>query len=368
MGARVRSGVAAAAGLAAAVAFPLAVPASASAAEPSVVYVSPSAQGGDDTSCTEASQSSIQAAVRAVGEGGTVIVCPGTYTESVDITKMLTLRGRPGAVIDADGAPYGVGIGADHVTVRGFTVENAAVDEEQGLPGDGILTASFANFQAGNYAQIIDNVTRDNEGSGIDLNSTHGSVARSNFATRNGVGINVSNDLGIPAYGNTIAHNVSSGNSFCGVALADHSATGVYDNHVSGNTANDNGGGGGAGILMATPTPGGTIHDNVIAHNTANRNGHAGVMVHVHVPDATFYGNEVVANTLGTNNLNGDTNDPETTAIYVGSNTPLTIHVAGNRISHDVYGVFTAGLVTLQASGNHFTDVDTPVGSSPTYE
>lgn len=349
-------------------AYAATIPAAAAAAGPSIIYVSPSAHGGGDTSCARASESSVQAAVNAVAKGGTVMVCAGVYAESVDITKTLTLRGLPGAVIDASGAGYGVGIGADDVTVRGLTVENAVLDEDAGLLGDGILTASLGTFQAGNDARIIGNVVRDNQGSGIDLNSTHGSVARDNYATGNGVGINVSNDLGIPSDGNTIVNNVSSGNSFCGIALADHTATGVYDNHVSGNTANDNGGAGGAGILMATPTPGGMLYDNVIAHNAASGNGHAGVMVHVHVPNATFYGNQVVANTLGANNLIGDEQDPSTTAIYVGSNTPLTIHVSGNRISHDTYGVFTAGPVTLHSSGNHFADVDTPYASSATYE
>jgi nitrous oxidase accessory protein NosD len=363
----IRSGVAAAVGVAAATSFTLVVPVPAAVADPSVVYVAPSAQGGDDTSCAQASESSIQDAVDAVAEGGTVIVCAGTYAERVDITRTLTLRGMPGATIDADGEPYGVGIGADYVTVRGFTVENAFGDEESS-PGDGILTASFANFQAGNYAEIVDNITRNNDGSGIDLNSTHGSSARGNTATGNGVGINVSNDLGLPAFDNTISHNDSSANGFCGIALADHTATGVYDNHVSDNTADDNGGHGGAGILMATPAPGGSIHGNVIAHNAAAGNGHAGVMVHVHVPNATFYGNQVVANTLGTNNLNGDEHDPSTTAIYVGSNTPLTIHVAGNRISDNDVGIFTAGPVTLHATGNHFKEVGTPMDSSPTYE
>lgn len=363
-----RSGVAAIGAAAAATAFAVALPTTATAATPSMVYVSPSANGGNDTSCAEASQSSIQAAVDAVSAGGTVMVCPGVYSESVDILTTLTLRGMPGAVVDAAGAPYGIGIGADYVTVRGMTVENAVVDDANGLPGDGILTASFANFQAGNYARIIGNHTMNNQGSGVDLNSTHGSIASGNTASGNGVGINVSNDLALPAYDNTIVHNDSSANSFCGIALADHTATGVYSNHVSSNVANDNGGAGGAGILMATPAPGGMIHDNVIAHNTANGNGHAGLMVHVHVPDATFYGNQVLANSLGTNNLNGDEHDPATTAVYIGSNTPLSLHLSGNRINHDTYGIFTAGPVTLQASGNHFSDVEMRYGSSPVYE
>src|SRR5581483_7588388 len=96
-----------------------------------------------DTSCTDAGFSTIQTAVDAAGAGGTVVVCKGTYAESVTLSKTLALEGQPGSVIDATNQPYGVGIAANHSTVTGLTVENATANAQTGAPGDGIITAGF---------------------------------------------------------------------------------------------------------------------------------------------------------------------------------------------------------------------------------
>jgi hypothetical protein len=49
---------------------------------------------------TEVNYPTIQAAVTAVGVGGTVNVCPGTYSEQVTINKSLTLLGNPNGNAD----------------------------------------------------------------------------------------------------------------------------------------------------------------------------------------------------------------------------------------------------------------------------
>jgi parallel beta-helix repeat protein len=351
----------------------------AGAGAPGTVYVSPNGSASaKGNACPHATFSSIQAAIEAAPTGGTVVVCAGTYPGLVNVDRQVTLQGKPGAVIDATGMPYGVGVSADYSTVTGLTVENASpLNPDAGQLADGIVTVAFGpnGPQAADHVRIVDNVVTGNLGSGIDLNSTSYSVASGNVAKQNGVGINVADDLGLPASHNTVDHNVTNENfGGCGIALADHTGAGVTDNVVSFNVSDDNGlstptapdASAGSGIILASPIPGGVVKDNTISKNSFSGNGHGGVVVHAHAPGTDFGGNVVTGNHIGTNNLRTDTSDPETTGIYLGSAGPLAITVTGNVIGPDHYGIFTAGPVTVTGD-NHFTRVDVPVGGVDTY-
>ncbi len=358
-------------------AAPLLAAVPAAQASPSVEYVSPG--GGSthhNTSCRDAGFSSIQAAVNAAAVHGDVVVCPGVYKQSVTIPKSLSLIGARGAVINAAGQPYGVGMTADFVTVTGLTVENAKGTGAQD-PNDGIITAGFGpkGPVPGNHETIVGNLVLNNAGNGIDLNSTTGSVALSNISIKNGVGINVSDDLGKPASHNLIFSNYASGNpGGCGIVLADHSGAGIFSNWVNGNTANDNGLGtpsapaasSGSGIILAGASGG--VYNNAITHNFFSGNGHAGVALHAHAPNLNFSGNKILWNWIGTNNVRTDYMDLKTTGVYLGDVSPLTITVAGNLIHSNSYGIFKAGPVTVAGvNTNLFLAVTTHVGSIPTY-
>ncbi len=378
--------------LAGATVAPLAA-AGAAAAKPSRVYVSAHAStsgtradGDDDRrSCEHAAYSSIQAAVEGVALGGQVVVCPGTYRESVTVDRRITLEGRRGAIIDATGQPYGVGVTASWSTIRGLTVQNAGpLNPDAGQLADGIVTAGFtANGPvAADHVTIEHNRVTGNLGSGIDLNSTSHSVARHNMANGNGVGINVADDLGRPAAHNRISYNVTNTNfGGCGIALADHTGAGVIGNVVTHNVSDDNGlstptapdASAGSGVILASPIPGGSVSKNLIAFNRFKGNGHGGVVVHSHVPNlpgnppSDFTGNVVTGNLIGTNNLRTDTSDLETTGIYLGSASPLSITVSRNVIYANHFGIFTAGDVTLTGRGNLFIHVAVRVGGVATY-
>lgn len=369
--------------LAVAMAVPLAVAGSAQAHGWSSLYVSPGGNPGDrGNSCQHANYSDIQTAIEAAPTGGTVVVCRGVYHTSVTVDRQITLSGMPGAVIDAGDNPYGIGVTASWSTVRGMTVQNASGDNPDFLY-DGIVTAGFtANGPApADHVTIEHNNVTGNKGSGIDVNSTSHSIVRGNTATENGVGVNVADDLGAPAAHNIVVGNVTDRNfGGCGIALADHTGAGVIDNLVAGNVSDDNGlstptapdASAGSGVIMASPIPGGIVKNNVIAFNEFHGNGHGGVVVHSHVPNIPngpandFSGNKVIGNVIGTNNVRYDTSDTHTTGIYLGSASPLEIEVTGNLISHNYYGIFAAGDVTVTGH-NHFFDVDVPQGGVATY-
>jgi nitrous oxidase accessory protein NosD len=341
-----------------------------------LVYVSHGSlhTGPGTGSCAHPDAATVQDGVDAVDPGGTVVVCRGTYHESVTIPKLLVLRGERGAVLDATGRGYGIGIGADGDTVAGMTVTGAEVigAPPTGLPGDGIVSAALNGGPPviADHVRLIGNVTRGNGGAGIDLNSTDGSLAWHNRSYGNGmVGINVADDLGRPASNNKIIGNWSTDNVHgCGIALADHTGAGVIDYAVLGNVTDRNGtASGGAGVLLASPVPGAVLRGNLIAGNRASGNGHAGFELHAHQTGDDISGNRVVGNVFGRNNLLGDADDPATTGVYLGSQSPLTITVSGNRIADDRIGIFAAGPVELIAHGNRFSHVAHPVVTQPTY-
>ncbi|MGC4111258.1 MAG: right-handed parallel beta-helix repeat-containing protein [Nocardioides sp.] len=348
------------------------------------VYVSPSGDSGNSGwSCHSAAYSDIQSAVEAAPAGGVVVVCRGTYAESVTVDKSLTLAGKRGAVVDATGFGYGIGVTASWTTIRGLTVTNASGDDPD-MPYDGIITAGFtdAGPVSADHVTIVHNVVKGNMGSGIDLNSTSYSVARDNIAVENGVGVNVADDLGAPAQGNVIAHNITNRNfGGCGIALADHTGAGVIGNVVRGNVSDDNGlstptapdASAGSGVILASPIPGGIVKDNLIIGNEFHGNGHGGVVVHSHVPstegvpDSDFSGNRIVGNRIGTNNLRTDTSDLDTTGIYLGSATPMEISIHHNFIHDNAVGIFTAGDVTVHHWRNAFVRVTTRMAGVDTY-
>jgi hypothetical protein len=352
-------------------------------AAPSHVYVSPSASSvHHGRSCADARYSTIADGIAAARTGGTVVVCRGTYAGGVDVNRTVDLVGRPGAVIDATGAAYGIAVGASWASVQHLTVENAS-DTANG-PADGIVTAGFTATGPvpADHVRIEHNRVTGNLGSGIDLNSTSHSVARFNVANGNGVGVNVADDLGAPADHNTIAFNVTDKNfGGCGIALADHTGAGVTHNVVRGNTADDNGlstptapdASAGSGVILASPIPGGIVSHNLIVGNEFHGNGHGGVVVHSHVPNlpggpvSDFSGNAVVGNLIGTNNVRTDTGDLETTGIYLGSASPLSIRISRNLIVRNHYGIFTAGDVTVTGSHNRYRRVTERRGSVATY-
>lgn len=344
------------------------------------VYVSPTGSASkSDTSCRHAKYSSIQDAIEAAPLGGKVVVCRGTYHEMVTVDRRVTLAGQPRATIDASGNAYGVGVSASYSTVRGLRVKNASpLDTDSGKLADGIVTIGVGpnGPVAADHVRIVGNVVTGNLGNGIDLNSTSHSVAIGNVANGNGVGVNIGDDLGRTASHNRVSHNITNKNfGGCGIALADHSGAGVTDNLVDHNVANDNGlstpsapdASAGSGVILASPVPNGVVTGNTITMNRFKGNGHAGVVVHAHAPGSDFSGNVVSKNLIGTNNLRTDENDLQTTGIYLGSASAVTITVTDNQIHDDYYGIFTSGPVTLAGGHNHFRNVTTQLGTFPTF-
>ncbi|HZU60653.1 MAG TPA: right-handed parallel beta-helix repeat-containing protein, partial [Solirubrobacteraceae bacterium] len=348
------------------------------------LYVSP--KGSDQAQCTRQQPCrTISRAVALAHPGDQVDVAAGIYTEEVRLTKRLELIGSHTPEIRAKGRARGIliqGAGAAGSLVRGFLVEGARYE--------GILALSTQRVT------IAKNVVRHNDrgffekkftgecayngqppvahtadlraggcGEAIHLASTSNSRVIGNLVTDNTGGIYLTDESG-PASHNLVASNVVEQNPFdCGITLASHSrrtvsqqgrplraAGGVYDNTITHNIASLNGlRVPGAGVLVAAAYPGGAAYNNRIVANTINENGLPGVALHSHASRQYLDGNVILNNIVGRNALGSPSSGPgdgdggvkRTTGILVWSwVTKITgTRIAGNRISHDYFGIWT---------------------------
>lgn len=226
----------------------------------------------------------IGAAIAAADPGDTLLVCPGTYVESVNFGgKRITLRSLYGPLvttIDANAADtvvtFAAGEGPNSV-LEGFTLQNGR---------SGFDTPGFGN------------------GGGIRITNASPTV-RNNLIVNNractGVGVSIS--FGSPLVeGNTISGNVQSGCSGGigggGVSIGGAAGAVIRSNVITQNVLNSADGGGIS--LFAAGAP--IIERNVITDNTASGLfpcAKGGGISLVNQSDATITGNLILRNHAG---------------------------------------------------------------------
>lgn len=126
---------------------------------------------------------------------------------------------------------------------------------------------------------------------------------------------------------------------------------------------------------MAVGAPGSAVYNNVVTGNTANGNGLAGVTLHSHAPGQDLNGNVITDNNVSNDGLegypNGSPGDEDfgvtnTVGILVASAvSPLAgTVIANNNISDVHYGIWTKNVPPISPSANTFTNVTDPVTQS----
>jgi parallel beta-helix repeat protein len=361
---------------------------------------------GSGSSCSRWAPCTLTTALSQAPPGGTVRALEGTYSGSVSvggftmvapITSPVRLIGDDGAVIDATGDAFGIGIvgTASGSTVRGFTVKNA------GDTGIVVTSGSTASVPAPtppvSDVTIADNTLIDNgvnpssPGWGIHLISATQSTVVDNRVHDNGGGIYLTDEVG-PNHDNTVSGNKVRDNLLqCGIILAGHvpalntvtllpnGAGGVFDNLVTHNVVLRNGTTSqGGGILMGGGAPYAAVYSNVIRDNVSIGNGLAGVVIHQHGP-ADLNGNVIVGNRLSNDNVGGDPDYPPnvinfTVGILVASGPPASgagpitgTVITRNRISHVQVGIWTLNAPTAQNTITHnrfAASVATPISAN----
>ena len=316
----------------------------------------------------------IAAAVAAAAPGDTIKVGPGTYAESITVTKAVSIT-TESAIVDATGLSRGFFVdgmaapGLSGVNISGFTIRNANFEGVLVLNASAVTLSN--NTVTGNNRSISHptgtckglEAFETNEGAdcgeGIHLLGADHSIVTNNTSVGNSGGILLSDDTGATHH-NLISFNTVSENPYaCGITMASHVpfgtatkptpipgfrfAYGVYSNTVYGNRSTRNGlsNGGGAGVGIFASAPGTMAHDNVAVDNYLAENGLPGIAMHAHAPVQNLNDNMLVGNTVVSNGP--DTQDaatPGTAGINIYSLTPVTGNMfVGNHVQNEAYDV-----------------------------
>jgi parallel beta-helix repeat protein len=256
--------------------------------------------------CPHADANTIQAGVAMAGAGDLVLVCAGSYTESVTIDAAhsdisVKAKGALGSVVLAGaGQAFGFGLhGAHGVLVEGFVV--------QGYMDDIVLMDADDNVIRGNETKLA----AHHDGIELEANS-HRNVIEQNVSHDNLQNISCGISVGGGSSHNVISHNTAFHNANIGILLGggllgpagpgnviEHNS--VFDNGKPISGANR-----GVGILNSI-TPG-----SLIAHNQVVNNNAQGIVV----TGATSSGVTVEHNLTA---ANGSTNDDDGILIQAGA-------------------------------------------------
>jgi len=183
---------------------------------------------------------SIQAAINNATNGDTILVRAGTYNESLEINKSISLIGedRDQTFIDGQDNQFIINVTADNVTIEGFTIQSA-LNPSYGIglfvsKGDVISGNTVEYSQQGivltscSNVTVSDNMVTANTQQGIALYSASNNIVSNNMVTANtGAGIAVYASNGNIFLGNMISGNrggvsvyFSGGDVFSGNTLA----------------------------------------------------------------------------------------------------------------------------------------------------
>jgi parallel beta-helix repeat protein len=216
---------------------------------------------------------SIQTSINNADVDDTICVHAGTYVETVNVNKRVTLMGIGKPVVDASGSGSAITLNANAIKVDGFTAINSA----SGYPNAGISVSSNNNIVINNTASnntygiylldsnnnvLTGNTALNNSDSGIHLYSSSNNILMDNTASNN-------DEYGIRLYSssnnNTLTDNTANSNSHNGILLSSSSI-----NTLAGNTANDNE----DGIRLYSSSY------NTLTGNTASNNSNHGIRLY----------------------------------------------------------------------------------------
>ena len=297
--------------------------------------------------------STIQAALDDAGDGITIYVYPGTYTETIEIAASVTLTGTDAAatVIDGLGGSDVITVRADNVTISGLTVTGGGSDDhdsgirlhsDDNTVHDCIVRDNgrerYCYEQGGLYLDrsdgnhILDNEIHGNRETGIYLHHSAGNVIVGNHIYDNAFIAFVFN----ASSGNTIAGNSMHDNYCCMTFWPYSSENTIAGNHIYSHP--------GCGMAFKAYSDG-----NIVRYNILEDNLEWGVMLG---PGPTMH------NTVEYNAIQGATGGPADwyngsgiVASYAYRNT-----IRYNNLADNNQDVWLENSLLNSWQGNHWAD------------
>jgi parallel beta-helix repeat protein len=300
----------------------------------------------DFADCPNADTASIQAGITMAAAGDIVLVCHGTYAESVTIDAAhndisVKAKGPLGDVVLAgSGAaqPYGFGlIGAHDVLIEGFVVQNYHDDIVLSGASDNIVRGNETMFAAEHDGiELVSNSHRNL----VEHNVAHDNLHNTSCGISAGGG---SSDNVIRK--NVVFHNANNGILLGGGLLGAAGPGNVIErNLVFDNGEPVSGANRGTGILNAI-SPGSVIQHNEVTSNNA---------FGIRVLGATSVGVTVAHNFVASN---GSTNDDDGIRIELAPN--AVVQLNRSRLNrHD--GVHLVAATGALVADNLLVDNGTP--------
>ena len=330
--------------------------------------------------------STIQAAIDASVDGGTIIVAEGTYNECIRVeNKSLTIKStNPNDSLVAASTIINGGNNGSTVLINGGSMHTVTIEGFTITGGSGSDLISGAVYKGGGvYAyiattilrkNIISNNTAHNGGGGVYgymCNMTlEGNMIKDNSSYLEGGGIHlyagVGNTMNVVLTNNFVQNNAStdrscggiytwnvngswtgntidsnSAHTYAGGICLNYSSPSIINNQITNNTAID----GSGGILVGSNSfP--VIQNNTISNNQATSINAVGGGITISSLDLVLTGNTIDNNSAGRGG-----------GIYTYGDFTLSDNVISNNSANSGGGgVFVHEGKTLTASGNSFED------------
>jgi len=274
--------------------------------------------------------STLAAAVEAAGDGDILTVGPGSYDETLTITKSLTLQGAGPDQTTIQGVEPGLPVilvESDRpieVTIQGLTIGGAislsgevAADPAKlcaefsreplvtkcpgGIQVSGQVSATIQgntisdnaddgiDVLNGADATIMDNLISNNTNEGVLVRNGQAKILNNTIDQNNQIGIGVERTSNVEIEGNQITNTRQDANNQggFGIDVQNSSTATIEDNTLDGNT--------GIGIVVFEQADA-TIQGNTIKNTQPNAEGKLGLGIIIDSASATIENNTIIAN------------------------------------------------------------------------